>query len=110
MPNLDGASAARELRRAGSTAPLVAVTASALPGRTAAPAFDLAEDDAVALAFDDVITKPLAQSHSDALVHKWVLPRLHRKRARAPAAAPAPLGFGERRPLAWCEASDEFAR
>ena len=28
----------------------------------------------------------------------------------APAAAPAPLGFGERRPLAWCEASDEFAR
>jgi len=91
MPNLDGASAARELRRAGSTAPLVAVTASALPGPTAAPAFDLAEDDAVALAFDDVITKPLAQSHADALVHKWVLPRLHRKRSRGPpAGAPAP--------------------
>ncbi|KAK7249155.1 hypothetical protein SO694_00045280 [Aureococcus anophagefferens] len=51
MPNLDGRPAARaKLRRAGSTAPLVAVTASALPGRTAAPAFDLAEDDAVALA------------------------------------------------------------
>ncbi|KAH8045928.1 hypothetical protein JL722_13980 [Aureococcus anophagefferens] len=88
MPNLDGASAARELRRAGSTAPLVAVTASALPGRTAAPAFDLAEDDAVALAFDDVITKPLAQSHSDARAQ--VGAAAAPPQARAPAAAPAP--------------------
>ena len=87
MPNLDGCSAARNLRQAGSTAPLVAVTGDALP--RADPHWR-DDDDAVALQFDDVITKPLNQGHADALVRKWVLPRLHRKRSRSNGALPSP--------------------
>ncbi|KAH8052720.1 hypothetical protein JL721_10844 [Aureococcus anophagefferens] len=68
-------------------------------------AFDLAEDDAVALAFGGVIHEaPQRQSHRT-LVHKWVLPRAppqararrpqrrrrHRRRqAASPASIPSP--------------------
>lgn len=108
MPNMGGCAAARRLRAAGATAPIVAVTAAALPrGAPGTEGYESDgddDDDAVALAFDDVITKPFTRADAGAVVEKWVLPRLHRKRhgsvddgneTEAPgdeddAAAPAP--------------------
>ena len=87
MPRLDGCGLARRLRAAGSTAPLVAVTASALP-RAAA---DVDDDDAVATVFDDVVQKPFRAADARLLVHRWVLPRLLRKRLRSLPPSPAQL-------------------
>ena len=71
MPDVDGVAAARAFRRGGCTAPLVAVTATAPPRDAPSP-----EDDAIALSFDDLIVKPLSMGDADALVRRWVLPRL----------------------------------
>ena len=61
------------------------------------------DDDAIALAFDDVISKPFGFGDALSAVERWVLPRLHRKRRGdspgrlprvevegEPARAPAP--------------------
>ncbi|KAJ1457049.1 hypothetical protein M885DRAFT_563312 [Pelagophyceae sp. CCMP2097] len=75
MPNLDGAAAARALRRAGSTAPLVAVTGALVPAAESGGVWD---DDDIALSFDDVISKPLGAEDAHALVLQWVVPRVRR--------------------------------
>lgn len=111
MPIMGGCAAARRLRAAGATAPVVAVTAAALPRQEfdddmeRASLQDLDDnDDAIALAFDDVISKPFAYGDALSAVERWVLPRLHRKRrgdspgrmprsldpAGEPSRAPAP--------------------
>ena len=112
MPIMGGCAAARRLRAAGATAPVVAVTAAALPreefedddddSRAALQDLD-DDDDAIALAFDDVISKPFGFGDALSAVERWVLPRLHRKRRGdspgrlprvevegEPARAPAP--------------------
>ena len=61
------------------------------------------DDDAIALAFDDVTSKPFGFGDALSAVERWVLPRLHRKRRGdspgrlprvevegGPARAPAP--------------------
>ena len=80
--------AARRLRAAGATAPVVAVTAAALPREEFEDDTERAslqdlddDDDAIALAFDDVISsKPFGFGDALSAVERWVLPRLHRKR------------------------------
>ena len=94
----------------GATAPVVAVTAAALPREEFEDDTERAslqdlddDDDAIALAFDDVISKPFGFGDALSAVERWVLPRLHRKRRGdspgrlprvevegGPARAPAP--------------------
>jgi CheY-like chemotaxis protein len=110
MPIMGGCAAARRLRAAGATAPVVAVTAAALPREEFEDDTERAslqdlddDDDAIALAFDDVISKPFGFGDALSAVERWVLPRLHRKRRGdspgrlprvevegGPARAPAP--------------------
>lgn len=68
MPGLGGCACARALRAQGATFPFVAVTGAPVPGG--------ADDDEIALAFDDLIPKPLLAIDVDGLVAKWILPRL----------------------------------
>jgi DNA-binding response OmpR family regulator len=78
MPEMDGATAARLLREAGCTLPIVALTANAMKG------FEHSLEGA---GFSGWLTKPI---DVDALMHA-LAERLGGRRA-APAAAPAPQG------------------
>lgn len=72
MPKLGGTSTARGLRSRGLSGAIVAVTSVAIPAINDSNV----DDDTVALVFDDVITKPLQRGDVDALLRKWVIPRV----------------------------------
>lgn len=72
MPKLGGTSTARGLRSRGLSGAIVAVTSVAIPAANDSNV----DDDTVALVFDDVITKPLLRGDVDALLQKWVIPRV----------------------------------
>jgi len=62
MPNMDGWQAAREMRQAGLSTPIVALTAAAMPGD---------RERCLEAGMDEFLTKPVRQAELAAVVHRW---------------------------------------
>lgn len=66
MPNLDGWQAARQMREAGLATPIVALTASAMPGD---------RERCLEAGMDEFLTKPVRQTQLAAALRQWTGPK-----------------------------------
>jgi signal transduction histidine kinase/CheY-like chemotaxis protein/HPt (histidine-containing phosphotransfer) domain-containing protein len=83
MPRMNGYEAARILRDRGFKRPIIAMTASVLPGE---------QERCMASGFDDILLKPFKRPDIEAMLQKWLSLRTKAPAGGPPPAEPASLG------------------
>jgi len=87
MPEMDGFEAARHITKLKSDGqiapvPIIALTANALKGD---------RERCLESGMDDYLSKPMRKANLEAVLLKWLRPRLEKLASMAPSAKPAPL-------------------